>query len=518
MESVENVLMTWFLAASQDWQAYHARRPCLQINSDQQARLVFATAGRKFATPAIYLLPQIAFRIARNQFQAMATEDGLSAIIKYLGRELFNGYMDPQRQVGTLHKILSQAFWPIHHGRSMAIISQAHSLGDRVRLFELTARDAEGNPHPVVLYLQPPQQGGVNSGSKKDHHHLLHTKLAELFHQSGISVAQTPAKVEDLIRQYGTSRITHLLFSQSGADKWSDFRKLCQEAQVELPSHEELHQMQQSKFQKLAKHQANKARQDPDVSDFQLRQGYFQYNDGSPAQILTAITPWTRGICLMDMEQAAPWLREVQGQSPDELAIFVIGAESISSPLPWQVISAPAVNNNGQQVILQGILLQLGEKTMRMQHTDASVKLTATRICSITLWKDEFTSDHWTAILRAPVKEAKALLPLEVAQQIRNPWGRSKLISSLGQEQFCSVFCYQRVMKLLPCSAGPCSGQIFGFVSHEKTNVLFAKIGIGTLSLPFEWGKLCIPDPRFLHVSFECHRLIPHLSTRNRTC
>ena len=60
-----------------------------------------------------------------------------------------------------------------------------------------------------------------------------------------------------------------------------------------------------------------------------------------------------------------------------------------------------------------------------MQHTDASVKLTATRICSITLWKDEFLPDHWTAILRAPVKEAKALLPLEVAQQIRNPWGRS---------------------------------------------------------------------------------------------
>ena len=308
MESVENVLMTWFLAASQDWQTYHARRPCMQINSDKQARLVFATIGKKFATPAIYLLPQIAFRIARNQFQAMATEDGLTVIIKYLGRELFNGYMDPQRQVGTLHKILAQAFWPIHHGRSMAIISQAHSLGDRVRLFELTARDAEGNPHPVVLYLQPPQQGGVNCGSKNEHHHLLHTKLAELFHQSGISVAQTPAKVEDLIRQYGTSRITHLLFSQSGADKWSDFRKLCREAQVELPSQEELHQMQQSKFQKLAKQQANKARQDPDVSDFQLRQGYFQYNDGSPAQILTAITPWTRGICLMDMEQAAPGL------------------------------------------------------------------------------------------------------------------------------------------------------------------------------------------------------------------
>ena len=77
---------------------------------------------------------------------------------------------------------------------------------------------------------------------------------------------------------------------------------------MELPSQEELHQMQQSKFQKLAKQQANKARQDPDVSDFQLRQGYFQYNDGSPAQILTAITPWTRGICLMDMEQAAPGL------------------------------------------------------------------------------------------------------------------------------------------------------------------------------------------------------------------
>ena len=420
MESIENVLMTWFLAASQDWQTYHARRPCLQTTSDHQARLVFNTTGKKFATPAIYLLSQIAFRIVRNQFQAMATEDGLVVIIKYLGRELFQGYMDPQRQVGTFHKVLSQAFWPIHHGRSMAIISQAHSLGDRVRLFELTARDKDNNPHPVVLYLQPPQQGGVNVGSKKEHHHLLHTKLAELFHQSGIS-----AKVEDLIRQYGTSRITHLLFSQSGADKWSDFRKLCQEAHVELPSQEELHKMQQGKFQKLAKHQANKARQDPDVSEFQLRQGYFQYNDGSPAQILTAITPWTRGICLMDMEQAAPWLREVQEQSPDELAIFVIGADSISSPLPWQVTSVPAINNKGQQVILQGVLLQLGEETMRMQHTDASVKLTATRICSITLWQDEFPPDHWTDILRAPVKEAKALLPVEIAQYIRNPWGRS---------------------------------------------------------------------------------------------
>ena len=216
------------------------------------------------------------------------------------------------------------------------------------------------------------------------------------------------------------------IFSQTGADKWSDFRKLCQEAHVELPSHEEeLHKLQQGKFQKLAKHQANKARQEPDVSEFQLRQGYFQYNDGSPAQILTAITPWTRGTCLMGVEQAAPWLREVQEKSRDELAIFVIGADSISSPLPWQVTSAPAINNKGQQVILQGVLLQLDEKTMRMQHKDASVKLTATRICSITLWQDEFAQDHWTDILRAPVKEAKALLPVEIAQYIRNPWGRS---------------------------------------------------------------------------------------------
>ena len=425
VESIENVLMTWFYAASNDWQTYHARRPCLQTSSDHQARLVFATTGKKFATPAIYLLPQLAFRIARNQFQAMATEDGLWVVIKYLGREIFQGYMDPQRQIGTMHKVLSQAFWPIHHGRSMATISQAHSLGDRVRLFELTAKDADRNPHPAVLYLQPPQQGGVHVGSKKEHHHLLHTKLAELFHQSGISMTNTPAKVEDLIRQYGTSRITHLLFSQTGADKWSDFRKLCQEAHIDLPSQEELHKLQQSKYQKIAKHQANKERQDPDVSEYQLRQGYFQYNDGTPAQILTAITPWARGICLMDMDQASPWLREVQEQSPDELAIFVLGVETISSPLPWQLTSAPAVNNKGQQVILQGILLQLGEKTMLTQHTDASVKLTSTRVCSITLWQDEFAPDHWLTILRAPVKEAKALLPSEVAQQIRNPWGRS---------------------------------------------------------------------------------------------
>ena len=425
LQSIENVLLVWYLVLSPDWQLYHGRKLCLQVDSDTKARLIFAANGKKFSTPAIYLIPEITMRICRNQLRAMEVEEGLQLLIKHEGRILFRGQMDPQRKVATLLQMLRQAFWPQYHGRDMILLCQARSVGDEVRLYELREPTSTAMTTPVVLHLRAPQLGGVQSGSKKEHHHLLHTKLAELFHQSGILVHQTPGLVEQFLRQYGTSRVTHLLFGQQNAQKWTDFRKLCQEAHIDLPSIDPHSRQQQGKYQKLAKYAQAKARNEPDAAAFQLRQGFFLYQDDNPAKILTSITPWARGVCMLDFEQAAPWLRELQSQSPDELAIFIVGPEEIDTALPWIKVSAPALNNQGQEVILQGVLLQLGEKAMKLVTNGANVKLTSTKICSFTLWKDEFPPEQWQAILQAPVKEAKSILPPELAAQIKNPWGRS---------------------------------------------------------------------------------------------
>ena len=62
---------------------------------------------------------------------------------------------------------------------------------------------------------------------------------------------------------------------------------------------------------------------------------------------------------------------------------------------------------------------------MTVQETSLVTKTCPTQVCSITMWKEEYSLDQWQELVQAPVKYAKQTLGHEMGQAIINPWARS---------------------------------------------------------------------------------------------
>ena len=108
----------------------------------------------------------------------------------------------------------------------------------------------------------------------------------------------------------------------------------------------------------------------------------------------------TTGVYIANGQSALPWLRENQQLSTDELAMFVLGPLPITTTLQYAEAVLPAVNGGGQQVLLQGILVQLGAKVLKVKDWEqVSLKNNSSRVSSLTFWKSDWTTEEWNAIM-----------------------------------------------------------------------------------------------------------------------
>lgn len=129
----------------------------------------------------------------------------------------------------------------------------------------------------------------------------------------------------------------------------------------------------------------------------------------------------------MPAPNAEQWLMHKGKIIPEEIAIFVIGDLMEEQQLKTQKVVAPALNTSGDQVLLAGWLLQLGEATIQLATQDApKVQTLDVQVCSVTLWADDFSKEQWQEIVKSPVKHAKLILEKDqLGEAIKNPWGRT---------------------------------------------------------------------------------------------
>ena len=217
------------------------------------------------------------------------------------------------------------------------------------------------------------------------------------------------------------ANVHHMLFRQT--DKQEAFPKLCTELEIPKPDLKKKNTATKIKFQKLAKRDISSYQQA--AKEFALQPGFFRYENGEEAMILQQFSAWTRGVCLMEFQQAEPWRKQGNQQSPDELAIFVPSPGKLEAVRPHQYVYAPAYDKEGRQALLGGTLIQLGEKHVTVQETLQPTQTCPTQICSITMWKEEYSPDQWHELIQAPVKYAKQTLGQEMGNAIFNPWARS---------------------------------------------------------------------------------------------
>ena len=130
---------------------------------------------------------------------------------------------------------------------------------------------------------------------------------------------------------------------------------------------------------------------------------------------------------MTDPAGALPWLRENQQLSTDELGMLVLGPLPTDTSLPTQEIVIPCYNSDANQVLLQLTLVQFGSKHLKMKDWDKTpMKAATSKVISITLWRQDWSSEEWEAALQHTTQFVKDVMVTEGLQTaITSCWGRS---------------------------------------------------------------------------------------------
>eukprot|EP00438_Fugacium_kawagutii_P027730 Skav228108 [mRNA] locus=scaffold730:184193:185890:+ [translate_table: standard] len=145
-----------------------------------------------------------------------------------------------------------------------------------------------------------------------------------------------------------------------------------------------------------------------------------------PLSFLPSVDLNKSGICLVDFDEAAKWALKTLPIVPDPLAIIMIHADETFEGLPRpEFVSFPALDMKGRRVILKGAVWQLGERHVKIEAVKHELTLPETIVIAATVWRDESSTELWSACMTNLVRATLDPLELPDRSIILEVWGRS---------------------------------------------------------------------------------------------
>ena len=343
-DDVQHIVNMWFTHLSGEWLEQHGRKLRLQVLEDH-CRLLFVPSNQVFATPIPILVQHVQIRLAKTLLKALHDPQGALIVIKHECKHMLEFQLPHEEELEPVFLATRHAFVLTEKGTSMTLVAFGKRVGGRATPSSLL--EGKSVQKLTIQLWHSLWGGGPNPGSRQEHHHMLHTELAAMFHEEGHSIQDTPELVEKVLRDQGLAKVHHMLFRQP--NRQEAFRKLCNDLDIPKPELRKKTTTTKFKFQKLAKHDVSSYQQA--AQEFALQPGFFRYENGEEAMILQQFSAWTRGVCLMEPQQAEPWRKQGSQQSPDELAIFVPSPGKLEAIRPHQYVYAPAFDKDGRQAL-----------------------------------------------------------------------------------------------------------------------------------------------------------------------
>ena len=420
-EHLAQVLTFWQTAIDTTWISKHSRALIRQIVDSNCVQLVFQPRGTTFATPISifrYALEEKLVLTFLNSFSDQSENCEVS--FKIGSRNLPKFFISKETTWETLLTGIRHIYAINEFGLQPSIIHSGK------RLCAGCVSDVSNGSDVITtkFHIVRPMIGGT--GAKVEHKQAVHAGLSALFMEHGVNFKQVPDHITTMIQQYGIPRLTALLFQEETDKKESIFRDLCQQSSINLPIKTGTLAKAKAKFQKLGADRSVNEMRNLDVSRYQLKPGYFLTMQGNPLPITAEFSPCVPSITMMTAESAKQWVSQAGKLLPDELAIFIVGELDIPN-IPLKQLVAPAINIDGQQCLIAGYLLQLGEKEVTIATDEGTLIQTHdVQICSFTMWKQDFNHDEWQQAIKAPVRFSKQLLAKDGLEEvIRSPFGRA---------------------------------------------------------------------------------------------
>eukprot|EP00438_Fugacium_kawagutii_P032480 Skav233880 [mRNA] locus=scaffold435:51283:55734:- [translate_table: standard] len=418
LDALAVITTLWRIALDDLWQELHARQVTYQVIDQNNVRFVIRPTGRRASTPVVVLRHAIGVRLAKSLLQAMHVHDAPYhmqikdewGVITTLG-------VKHRDQIPDVFRCLQHAYFFRAHGETPRLVSQGKQIFQESLLEDVFARKPDIKAHVIM-----PIRGG--GGARQDHRKAVHSLLAGMLVEHELPLDTVPKAVEKLQTQYGIPKLTHVLFATSSDEKTKQFREMCKHANIQISDVGTPVDAVRQKFQKI---QSKKPApfQMIDPMQYALLPGFFKTGMGEAMTITKQFSPCVSAVTMLTATEAEPWISTNISIHTDEKAVFVIG-NLPKTNCTYEKIVAPASNLNGQQCLLAGYLVQLGERPVKHNQDDDHITCHDVRVCSFTLWASDWADDTWKLIQDAPVKQTKRILETDGSTiNWTNPFGRT---------------------------------------------------------------------------------------------
>ena len=436
-EALGHMAHLWNQAFPTEWRKDHGCVIHLQEIGENKIQFLFRSPPGHLCegqtmTPCESLNRIVPIRLLQTGLMNLqsTSDHAIPIIVKYRGRVVMVWKADKRQTFAPVLQLLRHAFMIQEFGHTPAIISKGRRCGDQCTPEDLRARSLPGFNQAralVCTITDPLLGGGPELGAKNAMRQMLQSKTASLLLEYGIDLQQVPAYTAKILQEVGYPRMQHLHHAAGATAKYQDFLEICRMCDIKLPKGPSSVPLTDAKFAKLARTRQHVPPEQFEVSEYLLQEGYFKNEDGSNAIVLSTFQPRSSGIYLANAKQAEQWLSTQQPISEDELGLFVVGVQHPETKLPTDEVTAPATNSQGRAVLLQGALVQLGTRLIKVPESDSRMNITCpVHVCGVSVYKQDYDEQTWTAITQAPVKTIKHLLTLQgFANAIGRPWGRS---------------------------------------------------------------------------------------------
>lgn len=354
--------------------------------------------------------------------------DGVFVRVKAWGVWIFQDWVNGSQPVSVFIEHWETLSHVIDRSSQLRVVSRGKQVNPDRNIGDYAhGKDQIDNVATFFLVLQL-RGGGPGRRSKPEDVVKHKNSVASFLLERGADLQQTSIFAEKVVESVGGQAIHQIMGLRDDSSKMQALEKLAKTLALSIPDINHVHAQKSKTVAKKVRDQ-NFEHRHLCASDFRIKTGYFQNQDGSSCDQIETIQAGCSGVCLMDPGDATPWLQCNQEMSQDELAILVLGSCPAIESKHCKKVITPAFDKAGKPVLLSTCLHNVGKQMVRIQEQSktADVAVSSTVVCALTIYKDEVDEECWTQILEAPVKvcfdfllQAGVSLNLPCA-----PWGRS---------------------------------------------------------------------------------------------
>ena len=416
-----HVLTFWHYALNDHWLSSHGRQMCFQVEDPNKARLIFRPSGSSFATPITILQSSLQVQLIKTVFESFQSPEVAAIVqVQFEHRYISEIALPEEQTFADFYQLCQHVTLFSNNGLTPALIVGMKRVGDDVTIGKLV--DHYGQAFRCIV--GPTFVGGTG---KSSHKQTVQASLASVLIEEGVKLEDVSRHVQKVIKQVGLPKLTQLLFVESEKEKHDQIQVILQECDIPRQMKTAKVATSKAKYTKIANDQQQKFSRQIDVGQYKLMPGFFIRATGEPLPIQSTFSPCVSGITMMQAANAEQWLMHKGKIIPDEMALFLIGDLTEEQQQKTKKVVAPAYNTAGDQVLLAGWLLQLGETEVQLStHDTPKIQTLDVQVCSFTLWASDFSKEHWQDIVQSPVKQTKLILDKDqLGDVLKTPWGRT---------------------------------------------------------------------------------------------